>query len=87
MIEACAIFMMAELIISPDLQGFSKPMPKNVNLQRSSRNIQEIFDPSSIKSHSENYPRFFTVQFEEISSRQINPYNIIETVPEDNLPL
>ena len=79
--------MMAELIITPDPQGSSKPMPKNVNLQRSSRNIQEIFDPSSIKSLDENYPRFFTVHFEEISSRQINPYNIIEAVPEDNLPL
>ena len=52
----------------------------SVNLQRSSRNIQHIFDPSSIISLIESYQRFFIVEFEEISSRQLNLYIIIEAV-------
>ena len=73
------IFVMAELIIAPDPQISSKPIPKNVNSHRSRRNIQRTFDPSS-NSLVTNYPLFFIVNFEGISSRQINPYNLIESV-------
>ena len=74
--------MTAESIIIRDPQGSSKSKTKNVNSQRSRRNIQPTFDPSAIKSPSENYPRFFIANFEEISSRQIKPYNLIVAVRE-----
>ena len=71
---------MAESIITPDPEGSSNPIPKNVDSQRNRRNLQQTFDLSSIKSFSENYPRFFIVDFEGISSRQINPHNLIEAI-------
>ena len=55
--------MKAESIITPDPQGSIKPVPKNVNSQRSRRNIKPIFDPPSIKSSSKNYTRFFIVNY------------------------
>ena len=63
--------MMAESIDAPDPQGSSKPIPRNVNSQRSRRNIQQTFDFILL---------FFIVNFEEITSRQINPYNLIKAV-------
>ena len=86
--------MMAESFITPDQQGSSKP--KNINSQRSRRNIQRTFHPLSINSLGENHPPFYIIEIEEISSRQINRYSLIKVVPitdyrltiaKNNLPL
>ena len=69
--------MMAGSNFTPDPQGSSKPIPKSVISQRNMRNIQQAFDPSSIDTFIENYPRFFIVDFEEISLPKLNPYNLI----------
>ena len=79
--------MMVESNIMPDSRVSSKPIvnisskPRNVNSQRSRRNIQQAFGPSSIKLLSVNYPHFFIVDLEEISLK------LYVTIPENNLPL
>ena len=52
--------------------GTQRIYAKYVNSQRSLKNLNRTFDPSSIGSSGGNYPRFFTLDLEETPSRTVN---------------
>ena len=80
--------MMAESNSTPDPQGSSKPIPENVNSQRSRRNLQRTFDPSNHVVKIIHASLWLTLKkFHHIKLTRTTSLKLYVTILEKNLSL